>query len=562
MQYNRERLPMTQLALVILAIACALSVLAILAAAKPSPAEPGRSAQQELRVTEAGGGDPGPLSPVQKKAIKEGPLVPNEADYERDKAAANARAPSGGEPSQAAPGSAVPTSFRSWDGVFDTNVGPSDSTGAIGTNRYIELVNATFAIYNRTSDVPLSTGSLASLVGAVAGANVFDPQVIWDPATKRFYYVTDTVISGTDNRVSFGFSKTASPSSAADFCKYEVSHGSAFPDYPKLGDLGGAGNNGLILYGSNTFSGTSGAYLGSDIYSLTKPPAGTTCPAPNTFTVGAKFSLKDSDATTPVFTPVPANQTDTSSTGYAVANSANKPSTRIPTFRITKSISNQLVVDPVRNVTVASYDIPAAAQQAGTTRRLDTLDSRHTQAVSAIDPSRGGVTAIWTQHTVFGGAGARVRWYEINPNPATPVLFQSGTISGASTGASNRYVYNAAISPDRQRKGSTAKFGSNMVIGFNTSSTTQTVDIRMASKIGNNAVTFQATPIRTSPASLDDFTCTSGTCRWGDYSAATPDPATPLSASSGQVWLTNGFVRTTGGSSGSGWGTRNWAATP
>jgi hypothetical protein len=95
----------------------------------------------------------------------------------------------------------------------------------------------------------------------------------------------------------------------------------------------------------------------------------------------------------------------------------------------------------------------------------------------------------------------------------------------------------------------------------NTSSTTQRVDIRMASKIGNSAVSFQGSPIRTSPASLNDFTCTSGTCRWGDYSAATPDPATPLSASRGQVWLTNGFVRTTG-TSGSGWGTRNWAATP
>ena len=136
--------------------------------------------------------------------------------------------------------------------------------------------------------------------------------------------------------------------------------------------------------------------------------------------------------------------------------------------------------------------------------------------------------AIWTQHTVSGGAGAWVRWYEINPNPATPVLFQSGTISGASTGASNRYVYNAAISPDRQRNGSTMKFKGNMVIGFNTSSTTQRVDIRMASKIG--AVTFQATPDQDVAGLLNDFTCTSGTRRGEIHSAATPDPATPFSA--------------------------------
>lgn len=543
-----------------------LTIVALLAGVASQKVAQSREApdrsQGEPRVVKAGSpGTAGPLSPVQKRAIEEGPLVPNQAAYERAKADADARTASGDEPSRAAPGSAVPTSFRSWDGVFDPNSGPSDSTGAVGPTRYVELVNRTFAVYSRTSNVPLSTGSLASLTGAAAGANVFDPQVIWDPGTNRFYYVTDTVFSATDNRVSFGFSKTATPNSAADFCKYEVSHGSEFPDYPKLGDLGGAGTTGLLLYGTNTFSGPTGAYLGSDIFSVTKPPTGSTCPLASTFTVGAKFGLKDSNGTTPVFTPVPANQTDTSAVGWAVANTATKPSTRIPTFKITKSAANTLVVAPVRNVTVSSYGIPASAPQAGTTRKLDTLDSRHTQAVSAIDPARRGLTAIWTQHTISGGAGAQVRWYEINPNPVTPALFQSGTISGASTGASTRFVFNAAISPDRQRNGATAKFGSNMVVGFNTSSTTQRPDIRMASKIGAGATTFQATPIRSSAFSLNDFTCTSGTCRWGDYSAATPDPATPSTATRGRVWLTNMFVRSSTTTS-SGWGTRNWAATP
>jgi hypothetical protein len=495
---------------------------------------------------------------VQKRAINEGPLIPNQAAYEQDKAAANARAASD-EPSQAAPGSAVPTSFRSWEGINDPNSGPSDSTGAIGTTRYVELVNQKFAIYSRTSNVPLSTGTLAGLTGAAAGANVFDPQVIWDPSTNRFFYVTDTVFSDTDNRVSFGFSKTATPNSATDFCKYEVNHGSKFPDYPKLGDLGNT--TGLIMYGTNTLSGTTGSYLGSDIYSVTKPPTGTTCPSPGTFTLGSKLSLKDSNGTTPVFTPVPTNQTDTSATGWAVANSASKPSTKIPTFRITKSAGNTLVVDLVRNVLVAGYGVPASAPQAGTTRKLDTLDSRHTQAVSATDPAHK-LTAIWTQHTISGGAGAQVRWYEINPNPAAPVLFQSGNISGASTGVTNRFVFNAAISPDRERSPTTAKFGSNMVVGFNTSSTTQRPDIRMASKLGAGAVTFQATPIKSSAFSLNDFTCTSGTCRWGDYSAATPDPlATPSTATRGQVWLTNMYVRS-GTTTASGWGTWNWAARP
>lgn len=46
---------------------------------------------------------------------------------------------------------------------------------------------------------------------------------------------------------------------------------------------------------------------------------------------------------------------------------------------------------------------------------IDTGDGRLPQAISAIDPARAGALAIWTSHTVSGGAGSMVRWYEIDP---------------------------------------------------------------------------------------------------------------------------------------------------
>jgi hypothetical protein len=49
-------------------------------------------------------------------------------------------------------------------------------------------------------------------------------------------YVADDVYSAIDNRLAFGFSKTANPSSVADFCKNLINFGSRFRDYPKLGD--------------------------------------------------------------------------------------------------------------------------------------------------------------------------------------------------------------------------------------------------------------------------------------------------------------------------------------
>jgi hypothetical protein len=226
-------------------------------------------------------------------------------------------------------------------------------------------------------------------------------------------------------------------------------------------------------------------------------------------------------------------------------------------YQVTRNTDGTMNLGTARNVTVPTYDVPANAPQPGTTNRLDALDARNTQAVSAIDPSRGtsGATAIWTQHTVFGGSGAVVRWYEISP--AAPSLFQSGTVAGAS----GRYIFNGAISPDRKVRSTATKFGNSMVLGFNSSSTTQRPDIRTVSKIGANPVSGQVL-IKSSPASLNDFTCTSNLCRWGDYAAASPDPATPLTATHGRVWLTNQWVANSGSNSAAGWGSWNWATMP
>src|SRR5262249_61134436 len=107
---------------------------------------------------------------------------------------------------------------------------------------------------------------------------------------------------------------------------------------------------------------------------------------------------------------------------------------------------------PAVSAPAAADTVPAAAPQPGPAFKLDTLDARPTQAVSAVDPKHGSVTALWTQHTVFGGAGAQVRWYEINP--ATHSLIQKGTISSPSL-----FTFNGAISPDRRINGASKKFG-------------------------------------------------------------------------------------------------------
>jgi hypothetical protein len=486
----------------------------------------------------------GKVSVAQQRALSRGYLVPNETTHANAKSAAARRA-AAISPRAAAPSPQAPAvdgaPLRSWQGIDDPGRSPTDSTGTIGTSRYVELVNSKVAFYDRSNDAPLSVGTLADLAGETG--NLFDPQMIWDPGTNRFYFVMDNIVSSTDNRLEVGFSTTATPNSTADFCKYAVSTGAEFYDYPKLGD-----SSDLWMVGANVFSAAD-AFLRSDVVGLTKPAAGATCPAPTAFTLTIKQSLLHANSEA-AFTPLPANQTDTDATGWIVSGGFGS-SNFLSVFPVTKNASNQMVVGAAKTVSVASYTTPANAVQKGSAFTLDSSDTRLTNAVSAIDPSRaeGTSVAIWTQHTVFGGLGAQVRWYEVNPAPATPVTFQTGT-----AGSSTVFAFNGGIAPDRRVNGASSMFGSSMVMGFNTSSSTQFINVMAVSKRGTHEQSPQEV-IKAGTVPETDFSCSGGTCRSGDYAGASPDPASDTTKADGVVWQTNQFP-------GSSWHTWNFAGRP
>lgn len=236
--------------------------------------------KQKLQVADAKAGQKGPLSEAQKLAMRQGYLVPDQATYEKKKARANRKAEKSSNAKQqsfaesasgesisgksdvtdllrsesgvgkstpakrtsssarkhkkratttpertsSSVGTKKPVPVTTSEGAFDPNAAPSDSTSAAGLDRYIELVNQKYRIYSPiTNTTPIVEGTLSEL--ASSAGSVFDPQVMWDPDTNRFYYAADLIFSSTDNRIAFGFSKTATPSSAADFCHYSIATG-------------------------------------------------------------------------------------------------------------------------------------------------------------------------------------------------------------------------------------------------------------------------------------------------------------------------------------------------
>ena len=485
-------------------------------------------------------------------------------EFAAAKAAANARAGvTGRAGTTGAAGGAVVSSYEnvspSFEGIYQSDGTPPDTTGAIGPDRYIEAVNTSYAIFSR-SGARLDTGDLSSLTGVPTGLfgyTLSDPQMMWDAKTQRFYYAAvyyDSLFF-SDNGIALGFSTTATPTGAADFCKYVLGYGSELPDYPKLGD-----SSDFLIFGSNNFGTFASTYDGSSFTMVNKPPAGAACPDASVFSVNGSGLLRNADGSLAA-TPVPANLVDDANgTGYVVAN-ADLTTTPSAAFVSVYSVTTVGVdargipvpaVSGPRNVSVAGYAMPANAPQQDSSYLLDTLDGRFEAAVAAVDPGHGNAIGLWTAHAVFGGGGVEERWYEIDADGGS--LLQSGKVSSPSLS-----VWNGAVSPDRANTGASAAFGASMAMSVSTSSATSYPAIQFVTKSGTGAQSALTNLVQASGPNID-FSCDSSTpCRWGDYSGASPDPA---ATGAGKVWLANQYNVAGGTTSSASWRTWLFGVTP
>lgn len=478
----------------------------------------------------------GTMSAAARTARDRGALPKSAAEVAAKAAATNASAQAAAAAPDTAPAASVGgplatlSGGHNFAGQFVTTSTPPDTTGAIGWTRYIQTVNTRFGIYNRTTNALISSGTLNQLAGIASTVNTFDPQIIWDGQTNRFFYVMDSIFSASDNKLSWGFSKTASPNTFADFCHYTISFGTRFPDYPKLGD-----SFYFSIIGVNSFAP---GFVGADIMAISKPPTGSTCP-----TSGFKFNrvlnIKDT-SNNQTFTPVPSNQIDSSATGYVVARNGGLPSNKLWFYSVTRNSSTGFAIfGGPRAATVATYGVPPDAPGGvNSPVFLDTLDARPTQAVQSVNPDRG-TFSFWVQHTIAVSTTSGVRWYEINPVPAVPVVLRQGNVF-----ASTYYLFNGAISSDRlQRTNVASAFGDSFAIHYSvTKGGAGGLNPRIvAGSSFNGGAVGGFIALKNSAVPYRDFSCAGADtlCRWGDYAGANPDPFPPTGTGRGVVWGTN-----------------------
>ncbi|HEY2259680.1 MAG TPA: PKD domain-containing protein [Solirubrobacteraceae bacterium] len=388
---------------------------------------------------------------------------------------------------------------------------PPDPTGAAGTTNYLEFVNSEVGVYNRTTlaSPPVATATEDSFVGST---NTCDGQIKWDQAAGRFeYYSLDCAASPGSEGISFGWSKTSSPTpltgSTRNWCRFHLNTGTSLEDYGKLGN-----SNTFMIVGANEFSDVTGNYLDSPIFTIPKPANGaTTCPTSLTI---HKFV----PAAATEFTPEPANIFGSSTTGFVVAVSGSV-NNALRLFTVTGTATAPVLTDK-GNITVPAFSVPAGVPQpspAPASDKIDSSDTRLTQANAAVDPALK-TFGVWTQHTIAGSGGGPsiVRWYEVESGRSTPV--QTGTVS-----VSGQFAFNGAISPTIQ--------GNAAAIDYNVASKTLKVQLRARiHPIGSAAGSTTSDTVLANSAGIDeDFSCPSSSgvsdpCRWGDYGGASFDP--------------------------------------
>ncbi len=453
------------------------------------------------------------------------PLRPRDAaQYARLKAAANARydrwlATHGSSPANlfTTPLASIvalnkPGFSASAEGNGNT---PPDTTGAIGPNYYLEFVNSTLAVYNRSTlaSPPVSSLSEDSFTGSTSTC---DGQIKWDNQAKRWlYWSLDCGATTGSEGYSIGFSRTSNPlplagsNTTSAWCKYHVATGNNLDDYGKLGQ-----DNGWMIVGANRFQDNNNNPSVPVVWTLSKPAVGvSTCPAPAALKL---FFFLPTAAN--AFTPEPANIFGSSTSGYVVAEHTFS---KLRMYRLTGLPPAAPVLHDDGDITVPTYATPPNLPQPGSTDKVDMSDTRLTQANAALDPKLGsGVFGIWTQHTVAGagGAGSVVRWYELKDLQTTPV--QTGTITPPVAGG---FAFNGAVAPNSA--------GNSAALNYNTASKTTLIQARGRIHATTDApgVTSGEAILANSNGIVDDFSCPSQTgstrpCRWGDYAGASTDP--------------------------------------
>jgi len=419
---------------------------------------------------------------------------------------------------------------------------PPDTVGDVGPNHYVQGVNTSIGIYNKTTGAPFSTVTFNTLftgTGTPCDANnAGDPTVVYDPGRNRFI-VADFAWTDVVNGPYYecvAVSKTGDPVSGG-WWFYAIRADDAanpyLPDYPKMGIWPDALYMGTNMFDCLTAGCGSASYQKARAYAFNI----------NKMVNGTALTANDvqfADMSSAHFSVIPSNYRGTAppanTPNYFVGESGSIFGWEVYKFDVDFTTPANTTYTGPTNVGAASYVNPPNTVPEPAGNNIATLATRI--MMQAQYRNIGGVESLWVNHTT-GTASAStpvsIQWGQINVTGGTvsTTIVQQQIYNNGADGL-NRFMGSLAV--DKQ---------GNMALGYTAGSATIAPDIRYAGRLAtdplNTLPQTEVTMLTGVTRGVQIGDC-GGTCtRWGDYSSMSVDPVDDCT-----FWYTQEFYATSG----------------
>jgi len=400
---------------------------------------------------------------------------------------------------------------------------PPDCNGAVGPNHFMQTVNCTYAIYDKSGTKLVGPNNMNTLFNGVTGSNYNDgdPIVLFDEQANRFV-AAEFSISGSNNYQMIAVSATSDPTGTWYAYSFDVDD---MPDYPKFS----VWQDGYYM-GDNNSSG-------KDIYVLERAKMLTGATGPQMVGFNNNWRPGSVDG----FMCVPPVDNDgpfapAGSPGLFIAmvddafNSGSPDQLWIYELAVNWTTPTASTFNRVQQLNVAPFDSNFGSnwnniKQKGTSQKVDAIP----QVIMNVPQYRnfGAYQTIVCCHTVDvdNTDHAGVRWYELRKTPPSTdwEVRQQGTYA-----------------PDGNSRwlGSIMLNGFNSIgLGYSVSGSNMYPGLRFC---GQTAAEYaNASGILDFPEDtiIEGGASQTSQNRWGDYSQMSVDPS-----DDGTFWFTSEYI--------------------
>ncbi len=401
---------------------------------------------------------------------------------------------------------------------------PPDTNGAVGATQFVQIVNVTLAVYDKSSGAVLLGPELINTVwkgfgGPCEAGNGGDPVVLYDHLAGR-WLVSQLQFNSAFTSFQQCIAVSTSSDATGSYNRYEFDFGANLPDYPKFGVWPDA-----YYYTANTFAPFGGtfSFLGAQACAFDRAAmlAGSSATKICFQNSPSIASLLPSDLDGSTLPPVGqpnffvdiADSSDLNIFQFHVdfANPANSTFTG-PVL---------IPVAPFTEICARAIDL-ACIPEPPPGQRVDGLGDRLMFRLAY--RNFGDHESLVVNHTIKGGALAGVRWYEMRSPASSPFVFQQGTVVDPNTN-----FWMGSIAADK---------AGNIALGFSASSHDLDPSVFLVGRAPSEPAGTMAGPIvLVNGGGVQERSFK----RWGDYSSMAIDPNDDCT-----FWYTQEYYKTTG----------------